>query len=111
MCCNEKTRKKVTAEGDSIALATGRKPSVNDMGLENIGVELNDDNSGMLANVNLETNAKGVFAIDDCTGDKQFACCAGCQSATAARNMSLCDLKILECHPAPCHLQRLLVQS
>jgi len=51
-------------EGDRILVAVGRRPNVEDLGLDDAGVEL--DPCGCIAvNEHLETSASGVFAIGD----------------------------------------------
>ncbi len=49
---------------DAIICATGRKPNVEGLGLENVGVELQKNQSIKVDN-NFATNKKGVFAIGD----------------------------------------------
>lgn len=53
-----------TLDGDKILVAVGRRPNVEDLGLEAAGVEL--DPCGCVAvNEHLETSAGGVFALGD----------------------------------------------
>jgi len=75
--------------GNHILIATGRKPNTNNMGLEDIGVDLCDKTKGISVNDNLETSVKGIYAAGDCTGDRQFTHYAGFQGAIAARNILL----------------------
>jgi len=75
--------------GNHILIATGRKPNTNNMGLEDIGVDLCDKTKGITVNDNLETSVKGIYAAGDCTGDRQFTHYAGFQGAIAARNILL----------------------
>lgn len=72
--------------GDHILVATGRVPNVQNMGLDDIGVQIT---KGIQVNEKLETAVKGVFAAGDCTGDAQFTHYAGYQGAIAARNILL----------------------
>jgi len=69
-------------------LSVGRKPTVEGLGLETIGVRLNQNN-GIMVDDNLMTSVEGVYAAGDCTGDKQFTHYAGYQGAIAARNILL----------------------
>jgi len=69
-------------------VATGRVPNIQNLGLDNIGVQINSNN-GILVDDNLQTSIKGVFAAGDCTGDRQFTHYAGYQGAIAARNILL----------------------
>jgi dihydrolipoamide dehydrogenase len=41
------------------------------MGLENIGVQLNE-RRGIKVDRNLQTTVKGVYAAGDCIGDRQL---------------------------------------
>jgi len=75
--------------GNHILIATGRKPNTNNMGLEDIGVDLCDKTKGISVNDNLETSVKGIYAAGDCTGDRQFTHYAGFQGAISARNILL----------------------
>jgi len=77
-----------TIVGDHILVATGRVPNIQNLGLGNIGVQINSNN-GIRVDDNLQTSIKGVFAAGDCTGDRQFTHYAGYQGAIAARNILL----------------------
>jgi pyruvate/2-oxoglutarate dehydrogenase complex dihydrolipoamide dehydrogenase (E3) component len=57
--------------GDLLLIAVGRKPTIEGMGLENIGIQLNERN-GIQVDKNLQTSVKGVYAAGDCTGDRQL---------------------------------------
>uniref|UniRef100_A0A7S3V5X3 Mercuric reductase n=1 Tax=Chaetoceros debilis TaxID=122233 RepID=A0A7S3V5X3_9STRA len=75
-------------QGDVLLVATGRKPVVTGMGLEDLNVELNDK-GGVKVDVKLQTSVKGLYAAGDCTGDRQFTHYAGYQGAVGARNILL----------------------
>lgn len=76
--------------GDHILVATGRVPNIQNMGLDDIGVQTNDDSrGGIYVDRKLQTTVKGIFAAGDCTGDRQFTHYAGFQGAIAARNILL----------------------
>jgi len=53
-----------TLEADYCLVAIGRKPFTQGLGLENIGVQL-DEKGRVLVNEHLETNVKGIYAIGD----------------------------------------------
>jgi pyruvate/2-oxoglutarate dehydrogenase complex dihydrolipoamide dehydrogenase (E3) component len=57
--------------GDVLLIAVGRKPTVEGMGLENIGIQLNE-RRGIKVDRNLQTTVKGVYAAGDCIGDRQL---------------------------------------
>ncbi|KAL7539294.1 hypothetical protein ACHAXR_009161, partial [Thalassiosira sp. AJA248-18] len=78
-----------TIIGDHILVATGRIPNTSNMGLDDIGVHINSETSGIQVDENLQTLVKGVYAAGDCTGDRQFTHYAGYQGAIAARNILL----------------------
>jgi len=77
-----------TVKGDVLLVATGRSPNVKNMGLEKVGIELNE-RGGIQVNKTLCTAVKSIYAAGDCTGDKQFTHYAGFQGAIAARNILL----------------------
>lgn len=78
-----------TIYGDHILAATGRLPNTQNMGLNDIGVQINSDTNGIQVDDKLQTCVKGVYAAGDCTGDRQFTHYAGYQGAIAARNILL----------------------
>jgi dihydrolipoamide dehydrogenase len=56
--------KEVSLEGDYVLLSTGRRPFTDGLGLENIGIQL--DNRGRIpVNEHLETSVQGIYAIGD----------------------------------------------
>ena len=58
-------------EATDFLVATGRNPNTRDMGLELAGIDL-DERGYVKVNNRLETTAKGVYAVGDCTGGPQF---------------------------------------
>jgi pyruvate/2-oxoglutarate dehydrogenase complex dihydrolipoamide dehydrogenase (E3) component len=60
-----------TIEGSDILLATGRIPNTAGIGLEEIGVVL-DERGYIRVNDRLETSAPKVWAIGECAGSPQF---------------------------------------
>ena len=75
-------------KGDTLLVATGRRPVTEGMDLDKINVRL-DDSGGILVDDRLLTTCKGVYAAGDCTGDQQFTHYAGFQGGIAARNALL----------------------
>lgn len=61
---SRKDDKEVTLEADYCLIAIGRKPYTDQLGLENVGVKV-DDRGRIETNNHLETNVQGVFAIGD----------------------------------------------
>ncbi|MEY8443925.1 FAD-dependent oxidoreductase [Lactococcus ileimucosae] len=58
-------------EADKILLATGRKPNISGLGLENTSVKIGEDGH-ILVNEKLETSAKNIWALGDVHGGPQF---------------------------------------
>lgn len=50
--------------GDHILIATGRRPYTNKLGLDKVGVQV-DEKGRVIVNDKLETNVKGIMAIGD----------------------------------------------
>lgn len=54
-------------EADKVIISTGRKPNTQNIGMENIGVKL--DNFGrIIVNDKMETSIKGIYAVGDVIG-------------------------------------------
>ncbi len=56
---------------DLILMSVGRKPNVQGMGFERIGLEIN--RQGIVVNDKMETNVPGIYAIGDVIGKSLFA--------------------------------------
>ena len=74
--------KDVRAAG--ILVATGRRPNVEEMGLEALGVEVSDD--GVRVDASLRTSASNVWAAGDVAGPYRFTHVADYQARIAAPN-------------------------
>jgi dihydrolipoamide dehydrogenase len=59
-------------EVDIVLVAAGRAPNVDDVGLKEAGVEL-DDRGFIKVNEQLETSSKGIYAIGDVAGPPMLA--------------------------------------
>jgi dihydrolipoamide dehydrogenase len=66
-------------------LVSARVPNTSDLGLENIGVTVNDD-KGIQVNHRMETSVEGVFAIGDATGGTMLSHAASSMAVFAAEN-------------------------
>jgi len=73
--------------GDALLVATGRRPNVVGLDLEQAGVLFGD--KGIEVDDNLRTSQKHIYAAGDCIGSYQFTHYAGWQAAMAARNALL----------------------
>jgi pyruvate/2-oxoglutarate dehydrogenase complex dihydrolipoamide dehydrogenase (E3) component len=74
-----------TLEVDRILAAIGRKPSTADMGLEDIGVVL-DDRGFVRTDESMATSVPGIWAVGDVAGSLQFTHAANRMALIAVRN-------------------------
>ena len=74
--------KSISAE--ALLVAMGRAPNVNELGLENIG--LNFTNKGVEVDSRLRTNHKHIYAAGDITGKYQFTHAAGYEGGIVISN-------------------------
>ena len=66
-------------------LVSSRKPNTADMGMEQLGIRLNDDGT-IDVNDRLETSVGGIYAIGDCTGGWMLSHASSSMAVTAAEN-------------------------
>jgi mercuric reductase len=71
--------------GAQILVATGRRPVLDGLGLEEAGIEL-DGRGGLVLEETLRTTNPDVFAAGDVTGAPQFVYVAAAQGTLAAEN-------------------------
>jgi dihydrolipoyl dehydrogenase len=74
-----------TTEADLMLVATGRGPTVENLGLEEIGVEL-DRRTGIAADEHRRTTVPHIYAVGDCAGYWQLAHTAFREGEVAAEN-------------------------
>jgi len=84
VCTFENQGKELSAEGDIVIVAIGRKPNSENLGLENAGIEL--ERGFIKVNDSMETSVKGIYAIGDVTGKVLLAHVASEQGLVAAAN-------------------------
>src|SRR6187200_1098597 len=72
-------------EADLMLVATGRGPTVENLGLEEIGVEL-DRRKGIAADEHRRTTVEHIYAVGDCAGYWQLAHTAFREGEVAAEN-------------------------
>ena len=70
--------------GDQLLVATGRRPNVEGLGLETIGVRV--EPSGIVVDAHMRTSVGGVYAAGDVTGTLPFTHVAAYQGRLAAAN-------------------------
>ncbi len=68
---NVKDSKKTKLSADIVLIAIGRRPNTENLGLENIGVKINE--RGFIENNHLKTNIDNIFAIGDVTTGPMLA--------------------------------------
>ena len=76
-----------TVRGDLLLLAAGRKPNVEGLHLEAVGIDYSAN--GILVDDQLRTNVKHIYAAGDVLGGYQFTPFAGWQAFQAVRNALL----------------------
>ncbi|HET7555179.1 MAG TPA: dihydrolipoyl dehydrogenase [Gaiellaceae bacterium] len=74
-----------TVEADLMLVATGRGPTVDNLGLEQIGVEF-DRRKGIAADEHRRTTVSHIYAVGDCAGYWQLAHTAFREGEVAAEN-------------------------
>lgn len=71
--------------GSRLLVATGRRPTVEGLGLERAGIRCSA--AGIAVDHRLRTSNPRVYAIGDCTGGPQFTHLAGWQAGIVIRNV------------------------
>lgn len=74
-----------TVAADEILVAAGRRPNVNALGLEQLGIAVRD--GGIEVDSRLRTPVRSVYAAGDVAGRYRFTHSAGHEAAQAVRNM------------------------
>jgi len=76
---------RLTADGEVVLMATGRRPYTEGLGLEEAGVRT--DQGAVVVDEHLATNVPGVWAIGDCTGGWMLAHVASYEAEVAVDNI------------------------
>ncbi len=71
---------------EKLMLATGRKPNSEGLGLENIGVDV-DQKGGVVTNAFMQTSVPHIYAAGDVTGKAMFVYTAAYEAKLAVTNM------------------------
>jgi dihydrolipoamide dehydrogenase len=74
-----------TVKADLMLVSVGRAPSVEGLGLENVGVDF-DRRKGIVTNKHRRTTAEHIYAVGDCAGHWQLAHTAFREGEVAAQN-------------------------
>ncbi|WP_461205272.1 dihydrolipoyl dehydrogenase [Clostridium sp. DL1XJH146] len=72
---------------DKILMAVGRKPYLENLGLDKAGIQLNDNKRGIKVNCKMQTNIENIYAIGDVTNKIQLAHVASHQGIVAIENI------------------------
>jgi dihydrolipoamide dehydrogenase len=80
-----KDQKKEKLEGDCVLMAVGRKPNLDGLGLEKIGIDMT--RWGIKVDEHMRTNVPGVYAIGDVTGMSLLAHSASRMGEVAVDNI------------------------
>ena len=75
----------LTISGTHLLVAAGRKPNINNLGLDVASIEYTQ--KGVVTDKRLRTNHKNVFAIGDIAGPFQFTHAAGYQAGIVIQNI------------------------
>ncbi|MDP6905592.1 MAG: FAD-dependent oxidoreductase, partial [Verrucomicrobiota bacterium] len=76
-----------TAQGELILVATGRKPNVANLGLDDLRVDY-DERGGIKVDERCATNVPGVWAAGDVTGRAQLAHAASRMAEVVVHNIT-----------------------
>lgn len=81
-----------TADGknlsaEKVLVCIGRKPNIKDIGLENVGIEL-DENGFIKTNKQMQTNVENIYAIGDIVNSPMLAHVASHEGIVAVNNIS-----------------------
>ena len=87
-CCKGQT---VRIEYDELLIAAGRKPNVEDLGLENLGIELTSLGA-VKVNSSMQTSVSNIFACGDVAGPYQYTHMASYQAFFSSINAMLSGL-------------------
>ncbi|HHW61298.1 MAG TPA: dihydrolipoyl dehydrogenase [Syntrophomonadaceae bacterium] len=72
---------------DRVLMAVGRQPVTEGLGLEEIGVQLNEDRRGIQVNERMQTSIPNIYAIGDVTNQVLLAHVASAQGIVAVENI------------------------
>jgi dihydrolipoamide dehydrogenase len=61
----ESSKGKLEFQGDKVLVAVGRRPNIDGLGLDKVGVKFDAKSAKIPVNERFETNVKGLFAIGD----------------------------------------------
>jgi len=79
---------------NKVLLSVGRNPYIDGVGLEKVGIELNQNKKGIMVNSKMQTNVSNIYAIGDVTNIMLLAHAASHQGIIAVNNImgKPCDM-------------------
>ena len=80
-------RKTDTIAGSHILIATGRRPNIENIGLDAAGIAYT--RAGITVNARLQTSNPKIYAMGECNGHMQFTHAAGYQAGVVLKNVLL----------------------
>lgn len=83
----ERDGKEAYLSADYVAVATGRRPNIENIGLEEVGIKISKKYHGIEVNEKMETNVDNIYAIGDATNIYNLAHVASKQGVIAANNI------------------------
>lgn len=83
----EKNGKEEIISAEKLAIATGRKPNLEGLDLEKLGVEIDKNTWGIKVNSKMQTNIENIYAIGDATNIYNLAHVASKQGLVAVENI------------------------
>lgn len=84
-----------TLKADKLLISTGRHANTSQLGLESIGVEIENENNGaIVVNNKMETSTANIYAAGDCSNMPQFVYVAAAAGSRAGINMTGGDAKL-----------------
>ncbi|WP_319023195.1 dihydrolipoyl dehydrogenase [Tepidibacter hydrothermalis] len=72
---------------DKVLASVGRQPYFEELGIEKLGIEMNDNKKGIKVNEKMQTNILNIYAIGDVTNIIQLAHVASHQGIVAVDNI------------------------
>ncbi|MFZ5753611.1 MAG: dihydrolipoyl dehydrogenase [Bacillota bacterium] len=72
---------------DKVLVAVGRQPELDGLGIEKLGIELNEHGKGIKVNSKMQTNISNIYAIGDVTNKVLLAHVASHQGIVAVKNI------------------------
>ena len=86
-CINDKAGKNSSVEADTVLVAVGRRPNIDNLSLENAGVEI--EKNGLKVDKHLRTTAENIFAAGDVVPPYLFSHIAEYEAIIAGTNACL----------------------